>query len=142
MTSEVGVSIADSPKSQSKFAPYTVREVAGLLGVSEDHVRVHHQTLGGYKIGARYLFPRHRIDLLAEVPSDGPTLFDTVAPPSSYDAQPRDALLLLLADAVRHVLVMAEVAHPGDRNRSIWLGDLAVLVAKVAQAQQQEGMSQ
>lgn len=49
--------------------PYSVKEAAELLGLSEDHVARNHLDFGGIKTGQRYLIPRHRVDALVYGPN-------------------------------------------------------------------------
>lgn len=48
--------------------PYSVKEVAELLGLSEDHVADNYAAFQGLKAGRRILIPRHAVDPLVYGP--------------------------------------------------------------------------
>ena len=48
--------------------PYSVREAAALLGVSEDAIERNYQDLEGFRIGRRILIPRRVVDRLTGAP--------------------------------------------------------------------------
>ena len=52
--------------------PYSVREAAALLGVSEDAIEGNYQDLEGFRIGRRILIPRRVVDRVTGTPGDEP----------------------------------------------------------------------
>ena len=73
--------------------PYSVREAAALLGVSEDAIEANYRDLEGFRVGRRILIPRRVVDRLVSEPHDGPD------GPDGHDAQqppPVERVLALL----------------------------------------------
>ena len=51
--------------------PYSAREAAALLGVSHDLLTRHYESVHGFRLGARVLFPRWAVDRLVTDPEAG-----------------------------------------------------------------------
>jgi len=51
--------------------PYSVREAAALLGVSDDAIERNYHDLEGFRVGRRILIPRRVVDRLTGAPGDG-----------------------------------------------------------------------
>ena len=49
--------------------PYSAQEAADLLGVSHDSLTRHYETVHGFRLGARVLFPRWAVDRLVADPA-------------------------------------------------------------------------
>ena len=52
--------------------PYSVREAAALLGVSQDAIEANYRDLEGFRVGRRILIPRRVVDRLVGAAHDGP----------------------------------------------------------------------
>jgi hypothetical protein len=56
---------AREPRTGSPGPPYSVRDAAALLGVSQDAVEANYRQLDGFRVGRRILIPRRVVDGLA-----------------------------------------------------------------------------
>ena len=78
--------------------PYTARQAAERLGCSVDLLEKNFAALGGLKVGAKILIPRHTVDALVDGPEAGvPPLQRVIAllPRLSAEARRRVALTAL-----------------------------------------------
>ena len=93
--------------------PYSVREAAALLGVSEDAIEGNYRDLEGIRIGRRILIPRRVVDRVTGAPGDEP---DAGVGPTGDTAPPAFervlALLPLLAPEERLLVAQAALTAP------------------------------
>jgi hypothetical protein len=84
--------------------PYSAREAAGLLGVSHDSLTRHFESLHGFRLGARVLFPRWAVDRLVAAPAaEGRTGGEAVTEGASALERVLVLLSLLSSDDLRTV---------------------------------------
>lgn len=60
--------VVRGPGRDGLSRPYSAREAAALLGVSHDTLTRHYESVHGYRLGARVLFPRWAVDRLVADP--------------------------------------------------------------------------
>ena len=96
--------------------PYSVREAAALLGVSEDAIEGNYQDLEGFRSGRRILIPRRAVDRVTGAPGDEPDAGGGGGRPAGDPAPPAFervlALLPLLAPEERLRVAQAALAAP------------------------------
>ena len=105
------------PNSTVRERPYSVREAALLLGVSQDAIEANYRDLEGFRIGRRILIPRHALDRLVSAPREAHDAHEA----HDQDRQPAPpvervlALLPLLARDERVKVAQAALAaaQPG-----------------------------
>ena len=94
--------------------PYSVREAAALLGVSEDAIEGNYQDLEGFRIGRRILIPRRVVDRLTGASGDEPGGRGGDGEPAGAPAPPAlervVALLPLLAPDERVAVAQAALS--------------------------------
>lgn len=91
----------------------TSTEVAGLLRVSDAHVRRHYQQLGGIRIGRRLRFPSGVIRRLAESGTLGDSWHDASPVSPSTNAAPQHSA----SDTGRMDAAVRNAATPRGRMR-------------------------
>jgi hypothetical protein len=102
------------PRGASPRRPYSVREAAALLGVSQDVIEGNYQDLEGFRIGRRILIPRRVVDRLTGAPGDDPSECGGECEPAGDQAPPALervlALLPLLAGDERVAVAQAALS--------------------------------
>src|SRR5207249_5634754 len=88
--------------------PYSVREAAALLGVSQDAIEANYQQMEGFRVGRRILIPRRVVDRLVGA-SEGEPRHDQEQPPVVERVL---ALLPLLAHDERVKVAQVALAAP------------------------------
>ena len=108
----------DGPPEAPPRQPYSVREAAALLGVSEDAIEGNYRDLEGFRIGRRILIPRRVVDRVTGAPGDEPDA-GGVGGGLAGDSAPAPpalervlALLPLLAPEERLRVAQAALAAP------------------------------
>jgi hypothetical protein len=94
--------------------PYSATEAAALLGVSHDTLTRHFESLHGFRLGARVLFPRWAVDRLVADPDGGHAGAAEESPAETRPVERVLALLALLSTddlrAVTRAILAREVA--------------------------------
>ena len=67
-TSQLRLAGKEGRSGPSPGRPYSVREAAALLGVSQDAIEANYQQLEGFRVGRRILVPRRVVDRLVGAP--------------------------------------------------------------------------